>query len=67
MTEYPGNSNGKIIKWSICGISLFEWDEDFKYRFTYHITPTGQHKDIGTIHYWQLAPIPEPYATIFFK
>ena len=64
---YPETKNGATIKW-FCGESaIFEWNEDLRNGAHYHITPNNSHTGIGAIHYEPLSPIPEPYATIFFR
>ena len=68
LDEYPGSSNGKILKWRgpLSGNVYFEWNEDFKYGPHYHIVLYVFGKEVHWGHYKAGDTIPEPWAKIFF-
>ena len=60
--------NGGIIKWEIpgTGITVFEWNEDFKYGSHYHcLLPEWNNKHHND--HWQAGDIvPEPWQSLYF-
>ena len=54
--------NGLVIKWiERPKREVFEWNEDLNHSSHYHI------RELGGDHYQPGTPIPEPYATIYFR
>lgn len=67
-TVYPGTKNGMIITWSdpVTNVTIFEWDEDYKYGPHYHALLPSQNSKHDQTHYQPGSPVPEPWRSTYF-
>ena len=60
--------NGLIITWSdpVTKVTIFEWDEDYKYGPHYHALLPSQNSEHDQTHYQPGTPVPEPWRSTYF-